>query len=175
MHVKNTWGSHCDKLIFMSSQEDLALGAVALNISEGRQNLWGKTKKSFEYCYQYYRDKFDWFVKADDDTFMIIENLKGKTKNILMFPNKFRTLSYPYSDFLRPFDTNEAILFGHRFDYYSNYSTSNYSTLVQVWHLYMGRDHLILLSNLLDQSIKLVEELTERSIKDTVYWESEGP
>ena len=93
MHVKNTWGSHCDKLIFMSSQEDLALGAVALNISEGRQNLWGKTKKSFEYCYKHYRDEFDWFVKADDDTFMIIENLKGKTKNIFTCPKKFRTLN----------------------------------------------------------------------------------
>ena len=100
VHIKNTWGSHCDKLIFMSSQEDLALGAVALNISEGRQNLWGKTKRGFQYCYQHHRNEFDWFLKADDDTFMVIENLK---------------------DFLKPFNTNEAIHFGHHFKYRGGY------------------------------------------------------
>ena len=94
IHVKNTWGSHCDKLIFMSSEEDKQLGAVALNVSEGRQNLWGKTKQAFQYCYQHHREEFHWFVKADDDTFMVIENLR---------------------EFLKPFDTNKPIHFGHHF------------------------------------------------------------
>ena len=44
--MKNTWGKKCDKLIFFSSEDDEELGAVALNISEGRQNLWGKTKQA---------------------------------------------------------------------------------------------------------------------------------
>ena len=84
----------------MSSKEDPALGAVALNISEGRQNLWGKTKGGFQYCYQHHREDFDWFLKADDDTFMVIENLK---------------------EMLRPFDTNEPIHFGHHFKYLGGY------------------------------------------------------
>ena len=96
VHVKNTWGSHCDKLLFMSSEEDKQLGAINLNVSEGRQNLWGKTKRGFQYCYQHHREEFHWFVKADDDTFMVIENLR---------------------EFLKPLDTNEPIHFGHNFKY----------------------------------------------------------
>ena len=47
VHVKKTWGSHCDKLIFMSTADDEELGAVELpGAEEGRHKLWGKTKGS---------------------------------------------------------------------------------------------------------------------------------
>ena len=68
--MKKTWGAHCDKLIFMSSVADPELGAVALNISEGRQQLWGKTKQAFRYVFENHWDDADWFMKADDDTFV---------------------------------------------------------------------------------------------------------
>ena len=94
--MKNTWGRHCDKLIFMSSQEDKELGAVALNISEGRQKLWGKTKQGFKYVYENHWDDADWFMKADDDTFVVVENLRN---------------------LLKDYDTNDPISFGHNFKY----------------------------------------------------------
>ena len=97
IHVKNTWGSHCDKLIFMSTQEDPHLGAVKLlGAEEGRQGLWGKTKRAFKYVYENHFDEYEWFMKADDDTFVVVENLKEVLSN---------------------HSTNDPIAFGHNFKY----------------------------------------------------------
>merc|ERR1711892_1119160 len=94
VHIKSTWGEHCNTLLFMSSEEDKDLGAVALNVSEGRENLWAKTKESFRYVYEHHRHEADWFLKADDDSFVVVENLRNM---------------------LQPYDTKEPIFFGHRF------------------------------------------------------------
>ena len=77
----------------MSSQADPDLPAVQLNVSEGRDNLWDKTKKAFQYVYNNHFQDYDWFLKADDDTFMIVENLRY---------------------LLKDFDTTKPIFFGRK-------------------------------------------------------------
>ena len=81
----------------MSTEQDEELGAIQLDGStEGRQGLWGKTKRAFKHIYENHYQEYDWFLKADDDTFVIVENLKS---------------------FLSNYDKEQAIHFGHEFKY----------------------------------------------------------
>lgn len=42
--IKDTWGSHCDHTLFFGGYEYPELPVIHLNVSEGYENLWGKTK-----------------------------------------------------------------------------------------------------------------------------------
>ncbi len=65
----------------MSSEADDDLPSVKLSVGEGRDNLWGKTKLAFRHVYKNHFEEYDWFVKADDDTYMVIENLRYLLKD----------------------------------------------------------------------------------------------
>lgn len=75
-HVKSTWSRHCNVVVFTSSVDDADFPTVGLNTSEGRDQLYWKTIRAFHYVYQQHGHEADWFFKADDDTYVNVDNLR---------------------------------------------------------------------------------------------------
>ncbi|GFO24621.1 glycoprotein-n-acetylgalactosamine 3-beta-galactosyltransferase 1-like [Plakobranchus ocellatus] len=94
IHVKNTWAKRCNLHLFISSETNKTFPTIGLNVSEGREHLTAKTMQAFKYMYDHHFDDADWFLKADDDTYIILENLRY---------------------FLSEKNSSLPIYFGHRF------------------------------------------------------------
>ena len=94
--MKATWGKRCNKLLFISDADDSGLPAVKLQVPVGRDHLTAKTMQAFDMVYHEV-ENFDWFLKADDDTYVILENLRYmlKTHNPedpVYFGHHFKTI-----------------------------------------------------------------------------------
>jgi len=105
-HVHETCarGRRCDRLLFMTTRADPQLdGAVVLNLTaEGRDQLWSKTKAAFTYVYKHHLEEADWFLKADDDTYIVVENLRRmlaefNSRQLIHFGHRFKALGGYFS------------------------------------------------------------------------------
>ena len=78
----------------MSTEADPSLPSIHLPVKRDHSfYLWGKTKAALKYIYDHHLNDADWFLKADDDTYVIVENLHR---------------------FLQGHDANEPVYFGRR-------------------------------------------------------------
>ncbi|KAL3887671.1 hypothetical protein ACJMK2_000238 [Sinanodonta woodiana] len=91
--VNSTWAPRCNKYVFVISAEkakpegrtvtnDQQTSAYVehdilyINSPEGYFKLIPKVKKVMQYLYEKELHNYDWFLKADDDSYFIIENLR---------------------------------------------------------------------------------------------------
>ncbi|XP_040281704.1 glycoprotein-N-acetylgalactosamine 3-beta-galactosyltransferase 1-like [Bufo bufo] len=81
IHAKNSWARHCNIILYMSSTTDETFPTIGLDVKEGWDQLYWKTIRAFQYIYKNYLDKADWFLKADDDTYVVVENLRWMLSN----------------------------------------------------------------------------------------------
>eukprot|EP00041_Stephanoeca_diplocostata_P020239 m.450553 g.450553 ORF g.450553 m.450553 type:complete len:580 (+) comp21513_c0_seq1:170-1909(+) len=107
--VNRTWGARCDFLLFVTSEtprNGLPSVVVDLHGPEARDKIWNKTKNAWKYVFEHYHDKADWFVKADDDTYINMDNLR---------------------QFLLPKNASQPTYYGRPFKHAGHLSHSYYS------------------------------------------------
>ena len=75
--IQETWGQNCDKLVVASNITDELMGAIAMSSEATYKGLWNKLNETLHYLYRHYHTgQYNWIFKADDDTYVIVENLK---------------------------------------------------------------------------------------------------
>ncbi|NXQ13221.1 C1GTA galactosyltransferase, partial [Peucedramus taeniatus] len=75
-HVRDTWARHCNVALFVSSEPAPRFPALGLGVAEGRGQLYRKTVRALQFVHRHLRARADWFLKADDDTFVVLDNLR---------------------------------------------------------------------------------------------------
>jgi hypothetical protein len=80
--IWDTWGKRCDKLIVSSTANDPSINAIDIQATLGYWGLWDKLGATLQYLLEHYRHEgYDWIFKADDDTYVILENLRAFLAN----------------------------------------------------------------------------------------------
>ena len=117
--VNATWAPRCDKYLFISEYSNQTNSSFPIapirNLSTGYSHLTKKTTLAFHYAYENLVEQFDWFVKADDDTYLIMENLRY---------------------FLQQHNSSEPVTFGYNFKV--NFSPRTFQSFFQWVHLDIG-------------------------------------
>uniref|UniRef100_A0A6G1SNE3 N-acetylgalactosaminide beta-1,3-galactosyltransferase n=1 Tax=Aceria tosichella TaxID=561515 RepID=A0A6G1SNE3_9ACAR len=96
--IEKTWGNRCDKLLLIKNgtkTEEVYNKLIVAVDHDGRDQLWHKISKACEFIYEKYLNQYDWFFRADDDTYLLVDALR-----------KFLTTKS---------SPGEPIHFGHRF------------------------------------------------------------
>ncbi|CAK9302572.1 unnamed protein product [Gordionus sp. m RMFG-2023] len=79
-YIRDTWARRCDRtLFFQSDKSNITFPTIGLNIKqrkESKNNNIVKTIRAWRYVYRNYGNDFDFFLKTDDDLYIIVENLK---------------------------------------------------------------------------------------------------
>ena len=78
----------------MSSTKNDTFPAIGLNVTAGRNHIASKVRAAWKYIYSYHIKEYDFFIKTDPDTYLVMENLL---------------------DFLKDKDPHKPHFYGHRY------------------------------------------------------------
>ena len=94
-YVKETWTKKCNKTLFISDENNYSFPTIKVSEGSAYNQIWAKTRNTIELLHREYYKKYDWFLKTDDDTFIIMDNLRKflyrKNSSGLEYYGKFFT------------------------------------------------------------------------------------
>ncbi|CAJ0931858.1 unnamed protein product, partial [Mesorhabditis belari] len=97
--ILRTWAPRCDEFLFFTdSQMSPEIPHVYWPELHTRDHSWEKIRKVFNYVAEKYPRKFDWYLRADDDAYIVVDNLRA---------------------FLSKHSPNVPHYFGYRWNYFS--------------------------------------------------------
>jgi len=92
--IMDTWAKRCNKFIFFSTIADPTLPNIKDVVILKETTSWTQLQEAMNYVYRKHSDDFDWILKANDNSYVVMENL--------------RHLLYQY-------DTDWPLIIGQRF------------------------------------------------------------
>ena len=63
-------------MIFVSDVDNSEFGSIKVTENIGKDYIWGKVREGFKYAFRNHLDDFDWFLRVDDDSYVVMENLR---------------------------------------------------------------------------------------------------
>ncbi|PAV60516.1 hypothetical protein WR25_25527 [Diploscapter pachys] len=101
--INETWLHRCDHgQLFTSAalQDDkIPYSTVFAGIPDSYYNLFYKSRFAFHYIYRNISSEFDWYYKADDDTYVIVEHLRAYLSKLN--PDEPHYLGYVLKPYLK--------------------------------------------------------------------------
>lgn len=87
--INLTWAQRCDRFFFVTEMpfyhmtfEELAIAKqlpiapIYQSILPGYYHLTNKVTLAFQFAFKHYGNEFDWIVKVDDDTYLLVDHLR---------------------------------------------------------------------------------------------------
>ncbi|CAG9797033.1 unnamed protein product [Chironomus riparius] len=70
-----TWTKRCHKFIFFADDPDERFKDNIIVLKDKSSN-WARLKEAMTYVYKHHLNDFDWILKTNDNTYMVMENLR---------------------------------------------------------------------------------------------------
>ncbi|KAK5968326.1 N-acetyllactosaminide 3-alpha-galactosyltransferase, partial [Trichostrongylus colubriformis] len=99
--INETWLPRCDHGQIFTSKEigpDIPHSTVFVDVPDDYRYLFQKTVVALHYAYTNISDQFDWYYKADDDTYVIMEHMYEYLATL--DPDEPYFLGYPMRPYL---------------------------------------------------------------------------